>query len=87
MSKYAVLLSLCLAALTLLGCSHGLLYPKESESREVKEINGIWHFRADYSPSRNQGFVEEWYKEPLQDVRTVVWPSKEARRCQFGCSV
>ena len=49
------------------GCE-GLLYPRESESREVKELNGVWHFRADFSPGRNAGFVEEWYKQPLPDV-------------------
>ena len=53
----------------LLGGGWGLLYPKESVSREVKELNGLWHFRADYSPSRNAGFVEQWYKQPLSKVR------------------
>ena len=52
----------------LLGGGRGLLYPKESVSREVKELNGLWHFRADYSPSRNAGFVEQWYKQPLSKV-------------------
>ena len=53
----------------LFGGGRGLLYPKESVSREVKELNGLWHFRADYSPSRNAGFVEQWYKQPLSKVR------------------
>lgn len=52
----------------LLGGGRGLLYPKESVSREVKELNGLWHFRADYSPSRNAGFLEQWYKQPLSKV-------------------
>lgn len=46
------------------------LYPRESPSREIKEINGLWHFRADFSDSRNAGFDEKWYEEPLSRVRT-----------------
>ena len=56
----------------LLGSGRGLLYPKESVSREVKELNGLWHFRADYSPSRNAGFVEQWYKQPLSKVKLYI---------------
>ena len=46
----------------------GLLYPRESTSREVKELNGLWHFRADFSANRNEGFEKEWYKQPLSKV-------------------
>ena len=61
-----------LSALVVLQFSvaEGLLYPRESPSREVKELNGLWHFRADYSPSRNAGFEEKWYSQPLQKVRS-----------------
>jgi len=45
------------------------LYPRESPSREVKELDGLWHFRADYSDSRNAGFDEKWYEKPLAQVR------------------
>lgn len=47
----------------------GMLFPRESSSRELKELNGLWQFRADRSPSRNQGFQEAWYKRPLVEVR------------------
>ena len=53
-------------------CS-GLLYPRDSESRDVRELNGLWNFRADYSPDRNAGFEEEWYKEPLSQVWWWWW--------------
>ena len=56
----------------LFGSGRGLLYPKESVSREVKELNGLWHFRADYSPSRDAGFVEQWYKQPLSKVKLYI---------------
>lgn len=45
-----------------------LLYPRESQYREVKELNGLWHFRADYSPDRRAGFDEKWYQQPLSKV-------------------
>ena len=45
-----------------------LLYPRESESREVKDISGLWSFRADNSTNRNLGFEKEWWQKPLQQV-------------------
>ena len=45
------------------------LYPRESPSREIKELDGLWHFRADYSANRNAGFEEKWYEKPLSKVR------------------
>ena len=44
------------------------LYPRESSSREVKDIDGLWHFRADFSDNRNAGFEEKWYQTPLAKV-------------------
>ena len=52
----------------LLGSCSGLLYPRESESRDVKLLDGLWNFRADYSPNRRAGFEEQWYKSPLSQV-------------------
>lgn len=46
----------------------GMLYPRETSSREVKELNGLWKFRADMSPNRNQGFERAWYKNHLEEV-------------------
>ncbi len=59
-----VVLVLCL----LLHGALGLLYPRESSNREVKELNGLWHFRADYSEDRNEGFEKKWYNQPLSKV-------------------
>ncbi len=49
-------------------CISGLLYPRESPYREIKELNGLWHFRADDSVDRNAGFAEKWYLKPLSKV-------------------
>ena len=61
---------LCLGILVLclLGTTRALLYPRESESREVKILDGLWQFRADFSASRDEGFTQKWYSQPLVKV-------------------
>ncbi|KAM9846484.1 beta-glucuronidase [Aulostomus maculatus] len=50
----------------------GMLFPRESPSREVKELSGVWSFRADKSPNRNQGFEKGWYKSRLAETGPVI---------------
>lgn len=50
----------------------GMLFPQESLSREVKELNGLWTFRADFSSNRNQGFDQFWFKRPLSEVHKTL---------------
>uniref|UniRef100_A0A8C2X792 Beta-glucuronidase n=1 Tax=Cyclopterus lumpus TaxID=8103 RepID=A0A8C2X792_CYCLU len=50
----------------------GMLFPRESSSREVKELNGVWNFRADRSPNRNRGFERAWYKRRLAETGPVI---------------
>ncbi|XDA89212.1 hypothetical protein R6Z07F_018847 [Ovis aries] len=45
----------------------GMLYPRESRSRERKELDGLWSFRADFSDNRRQGFEQQWYRAPLRE--------------------
>ncbi|CAD7684092.1 unnamed protein product [Nyctereutes procyonoides] len=45
----------------------GMLYPRESPSRERKDLGGLWSFRADLSDSRRQGFEQQWYRAPLRE--------------------
>ena len=45
-----------------------MLYPRESESRQIQELDGMWNFRADTSPSRNAGMVEKWFEKQLAKV-------------------
>lgn len=47
----------------------GMLYPRESPSRERKELHGLWSFRADFSENRQRGFEQRWYRSPLREVR------------------
>ncbi|XP_004705989.2 beta-glucuronidase [Echinops telfairi] len=46
----------------------GMLYPRESPSRERKELGGLWSFRADFSANRRQGFEQQWYQRPLREL-------------------
>ncbi|XP_063417057.1 beta-glucuronidase-like isoform X2 [Mytilus trossulus] len=48
------------------------LYPRESETREVKELNGLWNFRADMSVNRTQGFDDKWYMSRLEKTGPVI---------------
>ncbi|KAA0717395.1 Beta-glucuronidase [Triplophysa tibetana] len=48
------------------------LFPRESPSREVKDVSGLWSFRADLSPDRNRGFEHEWFKSPLAETGPVI---------------
>lgn len=71
---------LCSCALALKG---GMLFPKEGPSREVKMLDGLWHFRADLSDNRLQGFEQQWYRQPLREVRAPRDPGVlEASRSQ-----
>ncbi|XP_038670030.1 beta-glucuronidase [Scyliorhinus canicula] len=48
------------------------LSPRETPSRELKELNGLWSFRADQSADRNRGFAEAWYRRPLRETGPVI---------------
>ncbi|XP_037670621.1 beta-glucuronidase isoform X1 [Choloepus didactylus] len=50
----------------------GMLYPRESPSRERKELGGLWSFRADFSASRRQGFEQQWYRRPLRELGPIL---------------
>nr|KAG5706849.1 hypothetical protein BaRGS_004184 [Batillaria attramentaria] len=39
----------------------GMLYPRDSESRQVKVLDGMWNFLLDTSASRDQSFTNQWY--------------------------
>lgn len=45
--------------------SQGMLFPRETETRQVKSLDGMWDFRADIS---FVGFEEMWYSLPLAQV-------------------
>lgn len=52
--------------------SWGGLYPRESESREVRSLDGLWKFRLSPLHDPNQGFREKWYQQPLMKSGSVI---------------
>ncbi|XP_014808598.1 PREDICTED: beta-glucuronidase [Calidris pugnax] len=50
----------------------GMLYPRDTPSRERKELGGLWSFRADFSPGRDAGFAQRWYRRPLRQTGPVI---------------
>lgn len=44
----------------------GILYPRESETREVKSLDGIWNFRVSVNPG--EGVKNRWYAQKLSKV-------------------
>ncbi|EDO39902.1 predicted protein, partial [Nematostella vectensis] len=53
----------------------GMLFPRASESREIKSLDGIWDFRADDSPQRSKGFDDMWFANPLTETgHTISMP-------------
>ena len=67
----ATFTQLSILSLLILNC-YGLLFPKDSPTRLVTDLDGVWNFRADFSPSRNAGFEEEWWTKPLALTGEVI---------------
>lgn len=50
------------------GQKKGILYPRDTESRQTKSLDGIWNFRAEPKGAKDLGLNEEWFKQPLEKV-------------------
>ncbi|XP_076669148.1 beta-glucuronidase [Andrena cerasifolii] len=50
----------------------GMLYPRESESREVKILDGMWDFVVSPSGDTLKGYKEAWFADDLSKVGTVM---------------
>uniref|UniRef100_A0A1B0C236 Glycosyl hydrolases family 2 sugar binding domain-containing protein n=1 Tax=Glossina palpalis gambiensis TaxID=67801 RepID=A0A1B0C236_9MUSC len=46
----------------------GHLYPRESETREVRSLDGLWSFVKSEIENPEQGFRELWYKQELHKI-------------------
>ncbi|MFP4214986.1 MAG: beta-glucuronidase [Phycisphaerae bacterium] len=49
-----------------------MLFPRESETREVKDLSGIWNFKADV---KGEGHKKNWQKRPLTKTQPMPVPS------------
>ncbi|KAG8231746.1 hypothetical protein J437_LFUL012024 [Ladona fulva] len=50
---------------------YGILYPRESESREIRSLDGLWNFRVPFGLCSDQGIVERWYMSDLSKTGKV----------------
>ncbi|XP_003706264.2 beta-glucuronidase isoform X1 [Megachile rotundata] len=50
----------------------GMLYPRESESREVKSLDGMWDFIISPSDDTLRGYKEAWFSDELSKVGKVI---------------
>lgn len=68
MSLQLVFIVVALNVSFIMAALPGMLFPKDSERREVKDLSGMWDFRADMSDNRNGGFENMWFAKPLWQV-------------------
>ena len=55
--------------------TEGLLYPRESETREVRSLDGIWQFARSDPNYPSQGIRDKWFNQPLKEnVNTINMP-------------
>ncbi|XP_031779586.1 beta-glucuronidase isoform X1 [Nasonia vitripennis] len=50
----------------------GMLYPRESESREIKSLDGFWDFVVPPSNDVKKGHREGWYSDSLTKAEKVM---------------
>jgi beta-glucuronidase len=65
MEAWLVLLTLCSI---LHATISGVLYPRESESREVVSLDGIWKFRTSPAEDQEKGFRNKWFLTNFEEV-------------------
>lgn len=46
----------------------GLLYPRESETRDVKSLDGVWRFAKSRTDDPAEGYREKWWSNDLEKV-------------------
>lgn len=49
-------------------CTAALLYPRESETREIKSLDGLWNFVKSNDTTPTEGLREKWYLQDLSKV-------------------
>ena len=49
------------------GSGGGILYPRESETREVKSLDGIWNFKLSPKSDSVQAYKEKWFSKELKE--------------------
>lgn len=52
--------------------TEGLLYPRESETREVRTLDGMWKFAKCDITKPSEGLREKWFLKNLQESAPVI---------------
>lgn len=52
--------------------TEGLLYPRESETREVRSLDGVWKFAKSDTNQPSAGLHEKWFLKELQESTSVI---------------
>ncbi|XP_050322534.1 beta-glucuronidase isoform X1 [Bactrocera neohumeralis] len=52
--------------------THGMLYPRESETREVRSLDGLWNFVTSDEANPTQGVRDKWFNDDLSKVKDVI---------------
>lgn len=52
--------------------TEGLLYPRDSETREVRSLDGMWKFAKSDTSKPSEGLREKWFLQELQDSTSVI---------------
>jgi hypothetical protein len=52
--------------------SEGLLFPRESETREVRSLDGMWLFAKSETNKPSQGLSDKWYLRDLHESTSVI---------------
>lgn len=61
--------------LSIVFSSVSALYPRESETRQVKSLDGLWSFKLSPPDDQMIGFRDKWYTKKLQDCILMPVPS------------
>lgn len=56
----------------------GMLFPRESETREIKLLDGMWNFKAERNI--DFGIEERWYSRPLEEVSAQNFRISQSRK-------
>ncbi|XP_071443671.1 beta-glucuronidase-like [Hetaerina americana] len=49
----------------------GILYPRESETREIRTLDGLWNFRVSSASHEDLGMLEKWYASDLSELGPI----------------
>ncbi|XP_055902504.1 beta-glucuronidase isoform X2 [Eupeodes corollae] len=50
----------------------GILYPRESETRDVRSLDGMWNFLKSDESNPTQGVRDKWYMDDLSKVKPTI---------------